>query len=225
MRRARNSRSAAPRGFTLIELLVALTLFGLLTLVLFGGLRFGVRAWEAAETRSGEISEIDAVQGFLRRQIGQMVLPGEGPVAELIDLSDAFLAEPERLRFVAPVPPQIGIGGHYRFELELVDDPAGPEPGRRLDLTWRLYRSDAEIPDEPGEEDLLAGRKTLLSGVETAEFAYFGRLDGETEGVWRDRWEEPRLPALVALRVAFGRDDGRVWPELRVAPRLGGGES
>ena len=39
-----DGRDAA--GFTLIELLVTLTLVGLISLVLFGGLRFGTRAWD-----------------------------------------------------------------------------------------------------------------------------------------------------------------------------------
>ena len=33
-------------GFTLIELLIALTLFGLLSVALLGGLRFGTRVWK-----------------------------------------------------------------------------------------------------------------------------------------------------------------------------------
>jgi len=36
------SRSSGEAGFTLIELLVALTLLGLVSVLLFGGLRFGV---------------------------------------------------------------------------------------------------------------------------------------------------------------------------------------
>jgi prepilin-type N-terminal cleavage/methylation domain-containing protein len=39
--RARASRG---EGFTLIELLVALTLFAVLSVLLFGALRFGMRA-------------------------------------------------------------------------------------------------------------------------------------------------------------------------------------
>ena len=39
-------RHRSEAGFTLIELLVALTLLGLISVVLFGGLRFGTRAWE-----------------------------------------------------------------------------------------------------------------------------------------------------------------------------------
>ena len=38
--------SQGAAGFTLVELLVAMTLLGFLTVLLFGGLRFGTRAWE-----------------------------------------------------------------------------------------------------------------------------------------------------------------------------------
>ncbi|NEX17237.1 MAG: general secretion pathway protein GspJ, partial [Halochromatium sp.] len=35
------------RGFTLVELLIALSLIGIITLLLFSGLRLGSRSWEA----------------------------------------------------------------------------------------------------------------------------------------------------------------------------------
>ena len=44
--------AAAERGFTLIEILVAVMLLGLLMAALFGGVRLGVRAWEASGTRT-----------------------------------------------------------------------------------------------------------------------------------------------------------------------------
>ena len=40
-------------GFTLVELLVATTLLALLSVVLFGGLRFGARAWEVVTMTEG----------------------------------------------------------------------------------------------------------------------------------------------------------------------------
>ena len=48
-------------GFTLVELLVGLSLLGLISLLLFGGLRFGLRTWEAGGTRpKGRAGEVVA---------------------------------------------------------------------------------------------------------------------------------------------------------------------
>ena len=55
------------RGFTLVELLVVMTLLGLIATALFGGLRFGVRAWESGGARSAAFAEIEIAQSLLRR--------------------------------------------------------------------------------------------------------------------------------------------------------------
>ena len=56
-------------GFTLIELLISLTLLGLLLVLLFGGLRFGIRAWEHGTTTVEAIDTVRAVQDLLRSKI------------------------------------------------------------------------------------------------------------------------------------------------------------
>src|SRR5579864_2460479 len=56
-------------GFTLLELLISLTLLAVLSAILFGGLRFGTRAWERSEVMASETDEIAIAQNFLRRQL------------------------------------------------------------------------------------------------------------------------------------------------------------
>lgn len=208
------------RGFTLIELLIALTLVGLLTVVLFGGLRFGTRAWEAGSERADQLAEIEAVRGLLRRQIIQALPPGRlGRSAEAGDEETAFAGGEHELRFTSLVPAHIGVGGIYRFRIALTD---GGE-GRRLELSWRIDRPDAEgfdVEDEP----LLGGHRVLLEGIEEGAFRYYGTRDQDAVGGdadWYGDWEGDRsLPELVALDLTFASGDSRAWPELLVAPRL-----
>ena len=61
----------AEQGFTLLEILVAITLLGLLMAALFGGVRLGVRAWEASGTRLDNDTRLTAVQDFLRDRLTQ----------------------------------------------------------------------------------------------------------------------------------------------------------
>ncbi len=211
--RRRGGRAGA--GFTLVELLVALTLLGLVSVVLFGGLRFGTRAWEAGTARAERLAEVQAVQGVLRRRIAQAVRPEDaGAESAFSDSPAAFAGEEDGLRFVALVPSRVGVGGFYLFELWVADDG----DGARLELAWRLFR-----PEQPGglDEPGLGGRRVLIEGFEEAKFGYYGAERAGAEAEWRERWDgADGLPALIALEVAFPAGDPRSWPDLVVAPRL-----
>ena len=58
-------------GFTLIELLVSLTLLGLVFVLLFGGLRFGMRAWERTAANADQGESVRTAQDVLRGEIEQ----------------------------------------------------------------------------------------------------------------------------------------------------------
>lgn len=209
-------RCRAEAGFTLIELLVALTLVGLISVVLFGGLRFGTRAWEASSLQAERLAQVQAVQALLRQRIAQ-AMPPRVEAAEVTERRAIFAGEADALHFVAAVPARVGVGGIYSFDLAVTE---GGE-GARLELTWRLHRADEpDLFDEP--EPGLGGRRVLLDGIESAAFAYYGASDPGQPADWRDRWEaDSTLPALIAIEVAFPAGDGRAWPPLRIAPKLG----
>lgn len=203
------------RGFTLIELLIALTLLGLLTVVLFGGLRFGTRTWEAGSARAERLAEVEAVQGLLRRQIAQ-AHPPAGRARTSESGEDSFVGEEEALRFTAPVPSHIGVGGLYRFRISLTEDVGT----RRLELAWQIDRPDAPAFSDEAEPPL-GGRRVLIEGLQGAAFRYYGAGRDGDEPDWHDEWDGARgLPALIALSVDFPPGDPRAWPELFVAPRL-----
>ena len=196
-------------GFTLVELLVAMTLIGLIFIALFGGLRFGARTWEVGNARSEISTQIEVTQSLLRRQLAQaFVLPGP-------DRDDfTFEGETERLRFTAPGPSQVGLGGIYLFEL--FTDRS--EQGQRLVLKWRLYRPDLD-PDSPVEDE---ERKTrvLLDGVAALRLAYFGDPEEDENPQWRETWSGYDLmPELISIRLDLPQDDIRRWPDLFVAPK------
>ena len=57
------------QGFTLLELLIALTLLGLILVLLFGGLRLGVRSWDASQQQIDTLNSLRSLESFLRREM------------------------------------------------------------------------------------------------------------------------------------------------------------
>lgn len=216
-RSARIHRNRRPKGFTLVELLVVMTLFGLLSLALVGGLRFGTRAWEAGAARGEALSQIEVVQGVIRRQLGEVVPPAlEGARTSE---SVVFAGAADSLEFFTYFPGHRGAGGRNYFRLAILPD----DEQMRLDLSWRLYRADGSLYENAdAEDDGDSGEeRKLIAGIESAEFRYFGALDRDREPDWHDEWDlEEKLPELVALTITFSPGDRRYWPELIVAPRL-----
>jgi general secretion pathway protein J len=208
-------RQRRARGFTLIELLVGLSLMALMSVFLFGGFHFGLRAWEVGGTRLEQMNDAELAQGLLRRLLSQAYLaaipePGD-PRAPL----STFRGTAGELVFVAPLPVHRGIEGQYAFTLatEPVDRAA------RLVLRWQLYRADGAM----NEPDALADSAEVLGNVASIRFAYFGQTSPATQPQWIETWDGMLgLPKLIALHVEFPPGDPRIWPDLIVAPKLGG---
>ena len=183
----------AERGMTLAELLVALTLLGMLSVMLFGGLRFGARAWERSEARSAEMNATVRTHAFLRARLSETARP------------DSVTGEAGRLAFSALWMTALGGAGFYEFELSRRD--------QTVVLAWRLAPAEggpAEVPEE------LTGERVLLEGVSGLEVAYFGQPPGYPAAEWLERWEPDwTAPALIRIEVAFA-DPRTVWPSLTV---------
>jgi general secretion pathway protein J len=189
-------------GFTLIELLVATTLLALLSVLLFGGLRFGARAWEAGGASMERSGEIEAVQDLLRRTLAEAAAPEPAG-----DKQPGFVGEAGRARFFAPMPRHIATGGLGRYALDL--DEAG-----HLLMSWEPRRPERKL-----EAPIAGEPSVILQNVESLKLEYYGAA-GEDGAGWRDSWSSPALPLLVRVQVGFADGDGRRWPDLLIAPRL-----
>ena len=193
------------RGFTLLELLIGLVLLGMMLTLLFGGLRLGARSWDSGDKRAGDSAQLRAIHGFIRRELGQ-ALPLRWK--NEADTRLAFEGASGTLKFMAPLPAQVSVGGLYLLGLELENG----ETGQRLIMKRAL--TDAAAKDfsslEQGEKSVLADH------VKNMAIAYFGAATPEGEPGWQDKWDDPqRLPLLVRIQVEL--NDGHDWPDL-VAP-------
>lgn len=199
-------------GFTILELLISITLLGFILVLLFGGLRLGVRSWDAVQQRVDNLNSVRSVESFLRREM-EKAYPYRWKSA--LGQRMAFLGERNKISFVAQLPGRIGAGGLYAVSLELQQDSRG----RRL--IWKHLPLTSQTQDfaplEQAREMVLAGAE--LSTVDDIWLSYFGAVGDNSQPAWTDRWDSlTRLPLLIRIQVKFA--DGTEWPDFVVAPRL-----
>jgi general secretion pathway protein J len=191
-------------GFTLLELVIAITLMGLILVVLYGGLRLALNGTDSGEQRAEASNRLRLVQEFLRRQLAQSMT-----VYRVNDNQEkvvVFHGQPDGIEFVAPMLAQLGQGGLYRVRIGVRDG--------FLSMRWRLYQADNPTAGEERET-------VLLEGVSAIEWAYFGpERDNDADPPrWRSDWTSTeRRPSLVRLNLA---QQGEAWPDL-VAPLVQG---
>jgi general secretion pathway protein J len=194
-----------------VELLVAMTLLAFLSIMLFGGLRFGARSWEVVVRSSTERDEIVATQTFLRGRLSELTLPGNGRLLRP-DGEGRFSGEARRVEFIAPWLSALSLGGLYRFTLWYEDIGDG-----QLLLRWRPAETDPDDLEDLGD---LAGERVLLDGIAEFSLSYYGASEEDGPSGWRDQWEnQDTPPRLVRVQLAFA-DARRVWPDFLVAPKF-----
>lgn len=205
------SPSRRQGGFTLMELLLATVLIALIMSMAYGGFRAGVRASTSGEELIEETNRIRVVHQFLRRQVANvrpLIIEQDGD--ELI----RFEGQPERMRFVAPMPGYLSFGGPYVQELRLERGEEGMDLVFAYALLNGYQPGDLEI-DPP---------ITLIENVGAARFEYLGFSEDGESTIWINGWDQPdRIPLSVALDLEFERDNGLFWPELVTPVVVDGG--
>lgn len=190
-------------GFTLVELLVSMTVLGLLSVMMVGGLHFGARVWERTESAAQDQGRVAAVQALLRRQIAE-VQPQQVRGADRRPRV-AFEGTAERLVFVAPLPQYLGQGGYYVQALER--EAAGAT--NNLVLRWEPF--DRERPGLTLSNR--AHKEVLVAGVRSLRFRYFGQDRRGTPTGWIGTWNAAdTLPRLVDIDVGFADASEETWP-------------
>lgn len=199
------------RGFTLVELVVSMVLIAAMLALLYSGLSFAVRSWDAGAAAGRGAADRRIGENFLRRELAEIFpMRWKDPMT----LKFAFEGEADALRFVSTRPAGISQGGLALVGLSVEE---GEERGRR-NLVMRRALPDPEASDfrplEGGEATL------LLLDVDRVQFSYFGSDTDFSDPRWVDRWDETkRLPYLVRMRVTTARGD--VLPDFVVRVMLG----
>jgi general secretion pathway protein J len=197
---------ADENGFTLVELLVALAVLGFLSVLLFSGMRFGIRAWDKSYAHVEGADEVRVAQDFLRRTVGNAY-----PYFSISDPTDPhveFSGNTDRIELLAPPPTSLGPGGLARYDFSIVRHDG------KADLAVAVAPELTADPKASAQEVLLAGLKSV-------SFSYLGAPAPNAPAGWQAQWQDRKeLPELVRIEAGFFDDDARLWPELIIAPQI-----
>jgi general secretion pathway protein J len=195
-------------GFTVVEVLVAFTLFSLLSVLVVGSLRFGVKSWERSNEHGSRLDETIHAQALLRRLIGTaypsfVTLPSG---AGYVD----FEGDSGSVTFLAEGPMSLDYSGRLRFTLS-TDQHNGQ--------TNIMLSSRPEL--EHAEGSTLFARRTLLSKVEGLAISYFGVKRGGGPAQWHEEWRREREPPeMLRIKVKFASGDTGAWSDVIIRPRV-----
>jgi general secretion pathway protein J len=193
-------------GFTLLETLVVVVVLGLLVVGLGRGVRAGLSLWNAQQRRIDQVAELDAGARVLRALLtGVAVSPAAAAGGAATD--SQFKGDTEHLSFVGDLP--TGLGTTRRAEIKIA------LAGGNIVLAWTPYLHEIRLepPSPPTETELVAK-------VAHLEIRYWGSAAQDQPAAWLTQWDGPTPPALVRIRLIFGKGDGRRWPDLIAAPVL-----
>jgi len=214
--------SRANAGFTLIEVIVAMTLVGLIMVLLTGGLHLGKRTWEVVDGKSERVGEVRLALEFVRRQLSMArglthKLPdGEGPL---------FWGNQQMLEWVAPLPVYVGYGGlsimrlstavlsdrqqlvfeRWFYHPRVLAGDTGSAPAWVPMVStpaWSAEQTDAAI----------YGRHVLVERLEEdLQISYFGATEKGRPPEWHDQWGDVgAFPQLIRIRLHAAGED---WPD------------
>lgn len=218
------NRSSA-KGFTLIEMLIAISLLGIMVVLLFASLRIAAESWNSGEAKISEVNQKAVVYQFFKRHLSatkpfpvirdnldqgnleQTNQPQESQEPQKL----AFDGFPESIRFVSALPAASARKGLQIFFVGL--DPKQPSV---LKVTLMPYRQAETNPND-------AEQVTLLENIKNFKISYLGSAadnNDDTSG-WQQTWQNAgQLPKLVKISISL--NDGSFWPDMIFALKITG---
>jgi len=197
-------------GFTLLEVLIAMTLLGVMMLLIFGTLRVSVRSWESGEKQAAEVSQLLVLHNFLRNHLTRMK-PWEDDFSEDEPVF-SFQGTEEAIQFVSTLPlHNRGAGGWHKFNIQLTKN----HDSRDLIVKLEPFFPALEEEHQPIDDVV------LIENVEAIKFSYFGSDELDEEPQWFDEWlEKSYFPKMIQVEIRVKGEKN--WPPLVVAPKIGG---
>jgi len=198
------------RGFTLLEVLIAMTLLGVMMVLIFGALRVSVRSWESGEQQAAQVSQLLVLHNFLRSHLTRMK-PWEDDFSEDEPIF-SFQGTEQAIQFVSTLPlHNRGAGGWHKFNIQLKKNHDSKDLIVKLEPFFPALDKEHQPIDDV----------VLIENVEAIKFSYFGADDPDEEAQWFDEWlEKSHFPKMIRVEIRVRGE--KTWPPLIVAPKIAG---
>jgi general secretion pathway protein J len=188
-------------GFTLLEVVVAMTILGLILLIVFGAFRVGLSTWDKGEQTREEYQRQRTATQLITRQIKSMV-PYKIKTQKAEGDYLAFDGKSHSLKFVSTLSLKAVRPNGFVFAIYEYKE-GGPEGGRLVAYEKRVVNKDF-FEEGPKEEEGV----TVLQGISDIRFEYFREEDPEKTRAeaWLDDWnakEEKELPTALRIKITF----------------------
>lgn len=179
-------------GFSLLEMLVAMTLLGLVGVMVAGGVRFGTQVW----ARGDALSE-SAIESRVAGKALAALIADARPIRLRDGTRTApvlFRGAPDAVEFAAAIPAALAPVAPRLVRLRHAPGADGGPGALILDhrpLGRAGLRGDIEARPE-----------TLLTGVEGIRLRYYAAATASAPAAWHATWSgREALPDLVELTV------------------------
>ena len=175
-------------GFSLLELLVALSLFGIIVSLLYGGLNIALKSIATTDKHSLDINRLLSAQAFFRSKLpaARRVNPSS------LDHNGVFIGHSNAIEFVSDLPQSITTGGLAFYRIELNTNRQQPA----LNIALENYPKHSNTPRVELQES------ESLTRINQLKLSYYGRKANEQGPQWYEQWtEKSHLPLLVKIQI------------------------
>jgi general secretion pathway protein J len=197
----------APNGFTLVEVVLALTIFALISTLLYAAFSLGHRAVEKSQRSFEKNQQLRSVDNLLGSYIRSAYPYRSSPQGAAI----LFAGEQDKLTFVSSF--SLAMGGRGMAKVRVFWEGTEKRGG--------VLRLEEETPvrvqseEEDERQEGLRNAIVVREGVKEFRMSYLDPQGDEAK--WEERWdakERNTLPRAVRLdyRTEEGRDVQWVFP-------------
>lgn len=197
------------KGFTLIEVLIAMTLLGIMIVLLFTSLKICADSWEKGESKITDVNEVAVVYNFFQRHLSAATPLWNDFSGE--DKTFSFQGKVRSLQFLSAFPASAGRSGLQLFSLQLQEE----DNEQLVIVTITPFFPVTEGKEWHKEE------VSLIKHVSDFKLAYFGSDDNGNEGVWLNEWLSRDVqPRLVKINIEL--ENKIFWPEMIIELKVTG---
>lgn len=188
-------------GFTLIEVMIAMTLLGIMMVLLFSSMKICAESWQKGEDKISEVNDVAVVYQFFQHHLSTAKPLWNDFTNDNEEYS--FQGSKQDVQFVSSFPASAKKSGLQLFKIKMLQE--GDNQYLQVSITPFFPVAEG---DEWHTEEV-----TLLQHVRNFALSYYLQDDSQPEGIWQDDWlGQDMLPNLVKIKIE--RDDGSFWPEM-----------